>query len=168
MSTPRFTPVDDRNLIAADLVTTTELPKAEIARQAGLPDAKAVDAAMRLPYVRGYLSDELDRAEATLASAAKVISEAQRADDIRAVGTAAGVEKVNVGPDHAIRLKAAELNLKARGELRETQGSANIFLGMTDEQVAKIAAGELKMAALIDVGPRIENPAIERPAEPGP
>ena len=50
------------------------------------------------------------------------------------------------------RLEAAELNLKARRELND---GVNLFMQMTDEQVAGIAAGTLDPATLIDLGPRV-------------
>lgn len=153
----------DQEFIAAELVVEGKLTMEEIARRAGLPMEK-VRAVMSKPQIRGFLAKHLDDAGATLEASAKVIAEAQHAEKMVVSNYKGEVQVVNAGPDHSTRLTAAELNLKARGELRETAANVNLFMDLSDDQLARIANGELDPAKLIDVGPRIENPAGEESA----
>ena len=152
-------PIDDRAIAAADLKMAGEQDDAVIAEKVGLPNAAAVKAALRAPNMQGYLAKYLDDAGATLESAARVIAEAENAMATKFFAHEGQIIDREDVVDHPTRLAAAELNLKARGELRDSSVSANIFVGMSDEQVAQIAAGQIDPATLIDVGPRISNPA---------
>lgn len=152
-------PMDDREVAAADLKEKTDLSDSEIAVKVGLPDAKAVQKALALPQMKGYMADHLDQAGATLAAAAKVIGEAQHAMENRVVSYLGSGSVIEVGPDHKTRLEAAKLNLQIRGELKGDAANINLFADISDQDLAKIATGQLDPATLIDVGPRIENPA---------
>lgn len=107
-----------------------------------------------IPQVRGYLMDALDRAGATLESAATVIAEAQKANGVSVVSWEGVAQVVDTGPDHSVRLKASKLNLEARGQLKD-HDSINIFMGLDDATVAGIAAGTIDPASIIDLGPRV-------------
>lgn len=161
-----FGPVKDADLAACELKATTDLSDEVIAAKAGLPDAASVDRAVRLPQMQGYLSTYLDEAGATMEKSAKVIAGAHEAMDIRLTKDG---DVVEVGPDHKIRLDAATLNLKARGELKENAGTRNLFVGLSDEQLLAIATGQIEAASLIHRGERIEQAQAterqERPAE---
>lgn len=148
----------EAEFVAAELVAEGKLTMEEVARRAGLPIEK-VKAVMTIPQIRGFLSKHLDDAGATLARSAEIIAAAHQANKMVVSNYKGDVQVVDAGPDHSIRLNAAELNLKARGELKEAGASINLFMDLSDEQLAKIAAGELDPATLIDVGPRIANPA---------
>ena len=150
----------------AELVSDGKLTLEEISKKSGF-SIDRIKAVMQIPQIRGYLSKYLDDAGATLEASAKAIAEAHGARNMVVSNYKGEVQVVDAGPDHQIRLKASELNLKARGELREGGQSINLFMDLSDEQLAKVAAGELDPSALIDVGPRIANPAIARePAAP--
>jgi hypothetical protein len=141
---------------AAELVRTTDLPLEQVAAKVGLVDAAAVEKALRLPQIAGYLSKCLDDAGATLESTAVVVAEGQKA-----VKKTYGIYKGEIidersDPDHGTRLAAAELNLKARGELKGDRVQVNLFNGLADRDVAAIAAGQLDPAKLVDRGPRID------------
>lgn len=75
------------------------------------PEAARVSAAkmLRKPTVSAALEAALDKAGATLEKSAQVIAEAHAAQDLKAAQVVG--KKV---PDHPTRLKAAELNFKAR------------------------------------------------------
>ena len=156
------TPVSEAEIKAGELVATTDKNYAQIAKETGLKNEDAVSRAIAKPAVRGYMAKYLDDAGATLEASAKVISDAHTATKI----TDDGDEL----PDHHTRLNAAELNLKIRGELKDNASNFNLFAGLTDEQLAMIASGQLDPASLIDVGPRMENPAAmpEAPQQPQP
>ncbi len=130
-------PVDEVDYAAAKNVESLKLMKAA-----------------HLPQVRMYLADELEKAGATLAASAAVIAEAHQAKKTTYFQHEGMVTDSREDVDHKIRLSAAELNLKARGEL-DDHASTNIFMEMTDEQVAGIAAGTIDPATLIDLGPRV-------------
>jgi len=66
---------------------------------------------LRRPHVAAALDAALDEAGASIKASAKVIGEAHGAE--RTAVTKLG-DVVELGPDHAIRLKASELNLRAR------------------------------------------------------
>jgi folylpolyglutamate synthase/dihydropteroate synthase len=148
----------DAEFVAAELVVRGKLTLEEIAEKAGIP-LDRVKAVMSTPQVRGYLSKHLDDAGATLEASAKVIAEAHQAEKIVVVSYKGDSHLVNAGVDFGTRLAAAELNLKARGELKDGGQSINLFMDLSDEDLARIAAGQLDPATLIDVGPRISNPA---------
>lgn len=163
--TKRLRPYDPRQYRAAELLLTTNMSENEIAKETGLPDGAAVMAAARMPQIAHYLSSALDAAGAKLEDSCRAIAEAHQADDMRVVsnGPAAGSSVESAGPDHSIRLKAAELNMKLRGHMKETAAANfNLFNGISDVQLAQIASGQLDPATLIDVGPRIENPAMDK------
>ncbi len=151
----------DQEFAAAELVVEGKLTIDEIARRAGLPIEK-VKAVMKNPQIRGYFSKHLDDAGASLEASAKVIAEAHIAEGQQVVSYMGEGKLINTGPDFAIRIKAAELNLKVRGELRDQGASVNLFMDLDDITLARIASGELDPATLIDVGPRIENPADKK------
>ena len=160
----KIKPYDEREYAAAELLIGGEMSAEEVAGAVGLPNADEVKAAARLPQIQNYLAAALDQATATVERSAKAIADAHDAQDMR---TTKNGEKVDVGPDHTTRLKAAELNMKLRGHLRESAGQVNLFAGLTDQQLAAIATGLLDPATLVDVGPRIKNrEAIETAAEP--
>lgn len=144
----------DKQMIPAKDVPMVEAHAAIDAAMNGSEAAVDVLKAMNSPQVRGYLTSELDKAGATVESAAKVIAEAQSANGAQVVSYLGEASVVDTGPDHAIRLRAAEMNLKARGELTDREG-VSIFMQMTDEQLAGIAAGTLDPATIIDLGPRV-------------
>ncbi len=144
--------------VAAELVAEGKLTMEEVAKRAGLPIDK-VKAVMSIPQIRGYLSKHLDDAGATLEASAQVIAEAHHARKLAVISYQGEGHTIDAGVDYSTRLSAAELNLKARGELKEAGASINLFMDLSDEQLAGIAAGKLDPATLIDVGPRIANPA---------
>ena len=144
-----------RKAIADQIIPAKDVPydlAAEAAKDltANVEVLKAINS----PQIRGYLTSELDKAGATVEAAAVVIAEAQRANGAQVVSYLGEASVVDTGPDHSIRLRAAELNLKARGELQDRE-AVSIFMGMTDEQLAGIAAGTVDPATLIDLGPRV-------------
>ena len=132
------------------------------------PTAEEMGQLKGLPLARGFLARYLDDAGATLEKAARVISEGMDANETKVFSHKGDVVYSEPLIDHPTRLSAAELNLRARGELREQQQTVNLFQGLTDEQLAQIAAGQLDPASLIDVGPRIQNPARGGPAHAQP
>ena len=159
-----FGPAPPREEFAvAELVSEGNLTLEEISKKSGF-SVERIKAVMKIPQIRGYLSKYLDDAGATLEKSAAAIAEAHVARNMVVSSFKGDVQVVDAGPDHQIRLKAAELNLKARGELREGGQSINLFMDLSDEQLAQVAKGELDPSTLIDVGPRIANPAIDRQA----
>lgn len=97
----------------------------------GTPETARVEAyrTLQRPHVIKALEDALDRAGATLERSARVISEAHDAKGL-------------AGADHPVRLKAAELNFKARRILGANQegdgggsGTINLFavLGIVEQ-----------------------------------
>ena len=141
----------DQMIIPADQVAYAETADAVDAAT----DAMKMNAAMlkgaHLPQVRAYLTDALDQAGASIEAAAKVIGDAQKAN---IVVIHEGQAHESSAPDHRTRLKGAELNLKARGELKD-QDAVNIFMKIGDEDLARIANGTLDPAKIIDLGPRV-------------
>lgn len=149
---------------AAELVVEGKLTLEEIATKSGLP-LDRVRAVMTIPQIRGYFSKHLDDAGATLEASAKVIAEAHGARKMAVVSYLGEANVIDAGPDHKIRLDGAELNLKVRGELKGDGQSINLFMDLSDEKLAQIADGRLDPATLIDVGPRVANPAgTDKPA----
>ncbi len=151
----------DAEFTAAELVVEGKLTLENIAERAGLPIEK-VRRVMSNPQVRGYFAKHLDDAGATLEASARVIADAHNANGAQVVSYQGHAEVVDTGPDYMVRLKGAELNLKARGELRDGGTSVNLFMDLDDVSLARIASGELDPATLIDVGPRIDNPADKK------
>lgn len=151
----------DEEFAAAELIIEGKLTVDEIARRAGLPLEK-VKRVMQNPQIRGYFSKHLDDAGATLEASAKVIAEAHIANGAQVVSYMGEGKLIDTGPDFQVRMKAAELNLKVRGELRDQGASVNLFMDLDDITLARIASGELDPATLIDVGPRIDNPADKK------
>lgn len=71
--------------------------------------SSAASYVFRDPRMRAKLQEALDRAGATLDASARAIAKAHKADKTTHNG--------EMIPDHAIRLNAAELNLRSRGIL---------------------------------------------------
>ena len=111
----------------------------------GQPETARCEASkdLRKPEVQRALADALDRAGASIDSAARVIAAAQQAMDTKFFQHEGRVLDTRDVVDHVTRLRAAELNLKARR-----------LLG-GDEQ----AAGPINIAAIIAI---VRKSAAER------
>lgn len=75
---------------------------------------------LKNPRIRKALDEALDEAGATIDKSAKVIAEAHKANDNEFINK----------PDHPVRLKAAEMNLRARRLIGTAEGNisqVNIF-----------------------------------------
>lgn len=144
----------ENQIVPADSVDYAKADNAVASAAKGVKASKAMMQTLSIPQVRGYLHAELDLAGATLAKTAQVIAEAHAATEEHYFAYNGQVVDERSTPDHSIRLKAAELNLKARGELVDKEG-INIFMQMSDEQLAGIASGQIDPGALIDLGPRV-------------
>ncbi len=147
-------PPIDKVIIPADQVAYAETADAVDAAADGMKVNAALLKAAHLPQVRGYLTDALEKAGATIDAAAKVIAEAQVAEKVTYFQHEGVVTDQRSDVDHKTRLHAAELNLKARGEMRD-QEATNIFMSISDEVLAGIAAGTIDPATIIDLGPRV-------------
>ena len=105
------------------------------------------------PAARLYLAGILDAEGATLKATARVIADAHKADVITYFQKDGKVTATKIDTDHRTRLAAGELNLKARGELREgAQVQVNMYAELTDEQLAKIALGQASPGDFIPKG----------------
>lgn len=98
--------------------------------------------ALHTPQARVYMANYLDKAGATVEKAARVISEAMDAMETKFFSFEGRVCDERDVVDHGTRLGAAQLNLKARGELKEgAQVQVNLYADLTDQQLAAIASG---------------------------
>lgn len=92
---------------------------------------------LRRPHIAAALDAALDKAGATVEASAQVIADAHEADKT-------GVDKfgkaVELGPDHAIRLKASEINLRARR-----------LIGSTGEDGAGSGSGTINLFAVLNI-----------------
>lgn len=116
----------------------------ETAKEIGYKSAAAAERALQNPVVKSHVVAELDRAGATLGATAKVIAEAHEAKEIKFFSYEGVVRDQREVVDHSTRLRAAELNLEVRGELKQAGVNVtfNKFGELTDEQLAKIALGQ--------------------------
>lgn len=149
-------------IIPAEQVPYAQIEKEMEAVAGGAKASAAVMKAAGLPQVRGYLTAALDKAGATIERSAQVIAEAMLAEQKTYTSFEGQIRDERSDPDHRTRLKASELNLRARGELKD-QDAINIFADLSDQQVALIAAGQLDPASLVNRGARIEDAAAAEP-----
>ncbi len=147
-------PPINKKIIPADQVDYAETADAVDAAADGMKHNAAMLKSAHIPQVRGYLTDALEKAGATIESAAQVIADAQKAEKVTYFQHEGSVTDQRSDVDHKTRLHAAELQLKARGELRD-QEATNIFMQVSDEMLAGIAAGTIDPASIIDLGPRV-------------
>ncbi len=142
-------------------VARPDLSDTEIMRLAGYTGTKhGKDAPLKNPAVRLYMSQHLDDAGATLASSARVIAEAQNAREVKFFTHEGKVTDERVVVDHVTRLKAARLNGEYRNEFNQRERREGDWAkDLTDEQLAKVASGELDPATLMQTGDsRMRNP----------
>lgn len=159
-------PPINKKIIPADQVEYADTADAVDAAAVGMKHNAALLKSAHLPQVRGYLHDALEKAGATIDAAAQVIADAHAAKKTTYFQHEGSVTDVREDIDHKTRLQAAELNLKARGELRDQEGT-NIFMQISDEILAGIAAGTIDPATIIDLGPRVNEIRAENaPADP--
>lgn len=92
---------------------------------------------LRRPHIAAALDAALDKAGASIEASAKAIGEAHSAE--RTAITKAG-DVVELGPDHAIRLKASEINLRARR-----------LIGSTGEDGAGSGSGTINLYAVLNI-----------------
>ena len=156
-------PPIEKMIIPADQVDYADTAAAVDAAADGMKHNVALMRNAHLPQVRGYLADALDKAGATIEASAKVIADAHVAEKKTYFQHEGQVTDERSDIDHKVRLQASELNLKARGQLRD-QETTNIFMELSDEMLAGIAAGTIDPATLIDLGPRINEIAAPVPA----
>ena len=147
-------PPINKVIIPADQVDYAGTADAVDAAADGMKHNAALLKSAHIPQVRGYLTEALEKAGATIDSAAKVIADAQQAEVVTYFQKDGVVTDERSDIDHRTRLKGAELNLKARGELRE-QETTNIFMEIPDDVLAGIANGTIDPATIIDLGPRV-------------
>lgn len=115
----------------------------EVADEAGYSSPETARAALKSPTVRAHLSSYLDEAGATLQKSARVIAEAHDAKKTHFFAFEGKVRDEKETIDHGTRMDAAELNLKARGELKDGVNlTFNVYENMSDAELAKIALGE--------------------------
>lgn len=125
-----FGPLTPKMRAAADLrLKHPEWTYQEIAEETGYHDGGKVSEALSRPQVRFYMQRALDAAGAEVEQAARAIAEAHQAEKVSYFPDKKGrVVETRRDPDHAMRLKAAELNLRVRGALRDPgeEGQTNI------------------------------------------
>lgn len=89
-----------------------------IAEKTGYSGEGSVCKALNAPAARLYMLNCLDEANATVKVSAEAIAEAHQAERVEYFANKEGeVVSERRDPDHHVRLKAAELNLKVRGVL---------------------------------------------------
>lgn len=101
--------------------------------------------------VRSAIELALDAAGADLASAAKVVAQAQQANETKFYAFEGRVVDKRVVVDHPTRLAAAKLNLEARkvvggGAAGQGGPTFNVFSKLTTIQIAQIADGKASLA----------------------
>ena len=145
MKDAKLNPMTFKQQMAADLqLANPALNNAEIGEQIGLSESQ-VTKVFNQPQVKVYMASFLDKAGATLDISAKAIAEAHGAKDTKFFSFEGEVTDEREVVDHQTRLKAAEMNLKIRGEWKE--GGAiqlNQFLELSDAALAAIAAGKAR------------------------
>lgn len=156
---PEFNPLTPQGeLVAAEFMQGKK--PFEIAQDLGM-DTKEVKRELRKPETRAFLAAYLDAAGATIEKTAQRISEALDAEETKFFAYEGEIVSERSVVDHGMRLKAAELTLRARGELKDgVNVNFNKFMSVSDEDLARIASGELDPAAL-QPGPRGELAAPE-------
>lgn len=83
----------------------------------------------REPQVVNSIALALDRAQATMDKSAVVISKAHEAKIVKVFNDAGRIKYSKPLVDHSTRLKAAELNLKARGLLHHSEDTKGELVG---------------------------------------
>lgn len=127
--------------------------ESQIAREIGVGSTRVHDI-LRQPGVVTFLSGFLDANGATLNDSARVIGEAHTAKKVKVFAYKGQIVADEARPDHDVRLRGAELNLRARGKLKDgADVNVNIYGGLTDEQLAQIATKQKSVADFIDVTP---------------
>lgn len=150
---PELKPITFRDQVIA-AAHSTGAPIEEVAR-AGNVTVEEAKKIIRKPVVRALLASYLDEAGATLEKSAKVVARAMDAKEKKFFAFEGRVVDEREVEDHATQLKAAELNLRARGELKEgVNVNFNQYLELTDEQVALIAAGKATPGDFTNQGAR--------------
>ncbi len=90
------------------------------ALKAGYKNGNALTGLKRRPEVRLVVSNILDKAGAKIERSARAIAEAHEAETVKYFADKSGhVVDERRSPDHTARLKAAELNAKWRGIMKE-------------------------------------------------
>lgn len=142
MEPKQFTPMSAKEQMAADMrLINPEMNDKEIGEVIGEKDSK-VKRIFNKPAVRVYMESYLDKAGATREESARVIADAHKAVETKIFAFEGHITDEKVLIDHGTRLDAAKLNLQIRGDLKEgAQVQFNQFVGLTDEQLAKIASG---------------------------
>ena len=155
---PRIGELTDRQRAAVEIkLAEPGIKHSELAERAGFASVQSLRKSMATPQVRNYLSAALDAAGARIEDSAKVIAEAHAATKVTHFSFQGNVTDEREDIDHRMRLDAAELNLEARGELHKNAAIAqqnNMYVNLTDQQLAAIASGAAKAADFMGHGHR--------------
>lgn len=144
-----FRPLTKRQQEIADAhIADPTKPQSEIAKEFGTTQPQ-VSKTLNLPHVKVHIESMLDAAGATVRKSAEVIAHAHKAMDTKLVTHKGVLTKAVSLVDHQTRLRAAELNLEVRGYLdKGSKQSMNVFMSLSDEQLALIAVGQLDPSTL--------------------
>lgn len=155
---PQIGELTDRQRAAVEIkLAEPGIKPADLAERAGFASVQSMRKSMATPQVRNYLSAALDAAGARIEDSAKVIAEAHAATKVTYFSHKGEVIDEKEDIDHRMRLDAAELNLEARGELHKNAAIAqqnNMYVNLTDQQLAAIASGAARAADFMGHGHR--------------
>ena len=131
----------------------------QIGREVGVRGAQ-VREIFKKPAVAAFLHGFLDLYGATLEDSARVIGAAHGAEQVKVFAYKGEIVEDAPRPDHEIRLRGAELNLRVRGKLKEGgEVNINLYGELSDAQLAQLALGQKSLAdfAATPVLPAEEN-----------
>ena len=125
----------------------------QLADEMGLSCRDKVARLLKTPQVSNILHNFLDAHSAKLEDSARVIGEAHEAEKVKLFQHKGQVITSLSRPDHDVRLRGAELNLKVRGKLNDPGVTINLFDSLSDAQVAEVASGRKTINDFVDVSP---------------